>query len=48
LAAVGRAPEATAALREASLILDAHGMTADRALLEPTRREIHAPPTVRR
>jgi tetratricopeptide (TPR) repeat protein len=49
LATVGRAREATAALREATFILDAqHGMTADRALLEQTRREIHAPPTVRR
>lgn len=48
LAAVGRAPDATAALREATLILDSHGMTADRALLEQTRREIQAPPAVRR
>ncbi len=48
LATVGRAPEAAAALREATLILDAHGMTADRALLEQTRREVHASPTARR
>jgi tetratricopeptide (TPR) repeat protein len=47
-AAVGRAPEATAALREATLILDAHGMSADRALLEQTRLGIRTPPSVRR
>ena len=47
-AAVGRAPEATAALREATLILDAHGMSADSALLEQTRLGIRAPPSVRR
>lgn len=48
LAAVGRALESSATLREATLILDAHGMTSDRALLEQTRREIHASPTARR
>lgn len=48
LAAVGRASEASAALSEATLILDAHGLTADRALLEQARREIQSPPTVRR